>query len=103
MKPDQKKTLKTRAHPLKPVVWLGHEGLTPAVLAEIKLAFDTHELIKVKIPGIERDARKVLVAQIVVETLCELVQLMGQIVTLYRQKEKQNVSTGTPKKTSKKR
>lgn len=106
MTPDQKKILKTRAHALKPVVLLGQQGLTPAVLSEIQLALDTHELIKVKVPGVERDARKLMVSQIVLETLSELVQLMGQIATIYRRNpnpEKKNVSPSSLKKTQKKR
>lgn len=100
---DQKKVLKTRAHALKPVVWLGQEGLTPGVLSEVELALETHELIKIKIPGIDREERKVIVTQIVMETLSELVQLLGQIATIYRKKEKENVPANPPKKTQKKR
>lgn len=100
---DQKKVLKTRAHALKPVVWLGQEGLTPGVLSEVELALETHELIKIKIPGIDREERKVIVSQIVMETLSELIQLLGQIATIYRKKEKANVSANPPKKTQKKR
>jgi RNA-binding protein len=86
MTPILKKALKARAHPLKPVVWLGHQGLTPAVLVEINQALASHELIKIKIPGAERDARDLVVAQILTDTLSELVQVMGNIATLYRPK-----------------
>lgn len=101
MTPEQKKELKARAHRLKPVVWLGQHGLTPAVLAEIDAALNAHELIKVKIPGVEREMRDSIVGQIATETLSELVQLMGQIATLYR--KNQNVSSNPAKKTQKKR
>ncbi len=99
MTPDAKKALKSRAHALKPVVWLGHQGLTPSVLAEIELALNTHELIKVKIPGVEKEARQVTVAQILTDTLAELVQLMGQIATFYRKnKDVSKHKTKTPQK-----
>ena len=42
--------LKGAAHSLKPVVLLGNNGLTEAVVAEIDYALNHHELIKVKIP-----------------------------------------------------
>lgn len=100
MTPLLKKTLKARAHSLKPLVLLGQQGLTPAVLAEIDIALNAHELIKVKVPGIERDARDEVVAQILNDTLSELVQIMGQIATLYRKNE--NVSAHPPKKAQKK-
>lgn len=46
----QKQHLKGLAHPLKPVVLLGSNGLTEGVLAEIEQALEHHELIKVKSP-----------------------------------------------------
>lgn len=42
----QKQYLKGLAHNLKPVVLMGANGLTEAVLAEIEIALDYHELIK---------------------------------------------------------
>ncbi len=44
----QKQYLKGLAHSLKPVVLLGQHGLTEGVLAEIDLALNHHELIKVE-------------------------------------------------------
>ena len=44
----QKQHLKGLAHSLKPVVLIGANGLTEAVLAEMSVALDHHELIKVK-------------------------------------------------------
>ncbi len=101
MTPEAKKALKVRAHALKPVIWLGQQGLTPAVLAEIDLALTAHELIKVKVPGVEKEMRQVIVAQIVTETLAELVQLMGQIATIYRKNKDVSKHKATP--TTKKR
>lgn len=45
----QKQHLKGLAHNLKPVVLMGANGLTEAVLAEIEIALNHHELIKVKV------------------------------------------------------
>ena len=55
----QKQALKVKAHSLKPVVIIGQSGLTDAVMAEIELALNCHELIKVKIRA-ERDERKII-------------------------------------------
>ena len=46
---SQKRHLRTLAHHLKPVVWVGQHGLKESVIAEIELALDSHELIKVKV------------------------------------------------------
>ena len=46
---DQKKELRGRAHKLKPVVLLGKEGMTDAIVSAVDSALTTHELIKVKL------------------------------------------------------
>jgi RNA-binding protein len=79
----EKKKLKAQAHPLNPVVMIGQSGLTEAVLKEINLALDTHELIKVKIRA-ERDDRTAISEQICSETQAELIQSIGQIAVFYR-------------------
>ena len=80
------KALKARAHNLKPVIWLGQHGLTEAVLAEIDLALNAHELIKIKIPGDDREARKQMILDIQAKMQAQLIQLVGKIVTIYRKK-----------------
>lgn len=94
------KALKIRAHALKTVVWLGQQGLTDAVMAEIELALQTHELIKVKIPAESRTLRLELAHLILQKTQAELVQLMGQIATFYRKKN--DLSKNKTPKTTKK-
>jgi RNA-binding protein len=85
--PIQKKKLKAQAHSLNPVVMIGQAGLTEAVIKEINLALDTHELIKVKIRA-ERDDRKIISEQICSQTLSEQIQSIGQIAVLYRKNPK---------------
>lgn len=83
MKAVDKKKLKSEAHNLNPVVMIGQSGLTDAVLAEIELALDHHELIKIKIRA-ERDERKLISEKICTQTGAELIQSIGQIVVIYR-------------------
>ena len=83
----EKKKLKAQAHPLNPVVMIGQAGLTPAVLKEIDLALDTHELIKIKIRA-ERDERTVIRDQICADTGAELVQSIGQVAVFFRKNPK---------------
>lgn len=87
MNPIEKKKLKAQAHPLNPVVMIGQAGLTPAVINEINIALDVHELIKVKIRA-ERDVRSVIREQICTETHAELIQSIGQVAVLYRKNPK---------------
>ena len=83
MNSADKKKLRAEAHTLKPVVMIGQSGLTAAVLAEIELALDTHELIKVKIRA-EREERKQISEKICADTGAELIQTIGQIAVIYR-------------------
>ncbi|BCX82956.1 RNA-binding protein [Methylomarinovum caldicuralii] len=81
----QKRHLKARAHPLKPVVITGQLGLTEAVLAEIDRALTAHELIKVRINAEDRQARREMAQQICDRLDAELVQILGHVATLYRE------------------
>ncbi|MFU8789563.1 MAG: YhbY family RNA-binding protein [Methylobacter sp.] len=83
MNAADKKKLRADAHSLKPVIMIGQSGLTAAVLAEIELALDAHELIKVRIRA-ERDERKLIGEKICAETGAEPIQSIGQIAVIYR-------------------
>jgi len=78
-----KKKLRAQAHGLKPVIMIGQAGLTAAVLAEIELALDSHELIKVRIRA-EREDRKQITEKICTDTGAALIQTIGQIAVIYR-------------------
>ncbi len=83
MNATDKKKFRAQAHGLKPVIMIGQAGLTPAVLAEIELALDTHELIKIKIRA-EREERKQMSEKICSDTGAALIQMIGQIAVVYR-------------------
>lgn len=87
----QKQYLKGLAHSLKPVVQLGANGLTEGVLAEIDLALDHHELIKVKIPTDDREEKKLIAAAIVRETKALELQVIGHTLILFRPTEESNI------------
>ena len=76
--------LRALAHALKPVVWLGQQGLSDAVMAEIDLALEHHELIKLKLRGLDRETRRQSVQEICARSGAECVQQIGQITVLYR-------------------
>jgi RNA-binding protein len=89
LKSDQKKQLRARAHALKPVVITGQAGLSPAVLSEIDVALEHHELIKVRVNADDREMRKEMAQHICSELGADLVQSIGHIVTLYRKRPEQ--------------
>lgn len=92
----QKQFLKGLAHPLKPVVQLGNNGLTEGVLAEIDNALSFHELIKVKIPTDDREEKQLIIDAIVAEANALKVQTIGHVLVLYRMSDEKKISL--PKK-----
>lgn len=80
----QKRHLKALAHARKPIVIVGDKGLTPAVLDEIALALDHHELVKVRLNAEDREVRANMIDTIRTTLAAELVQRVGHIATLFR-------------------
>jgi len=87
----QQKFLRSKAHHLKPVLWIGQNGLTDSVTAEIEIALDHHELIKIKLRVGNRELRNKTVAEICQATYSTQVQCIGNIVSIYRRNDKQTV------------
>ncbi len=81
-----KRELRGRGHTLKPVVSVGNAGLTKAVIREVDLSLDHHELMKIKLGAADRDQRKTLIEEICSSTHAELIQAIGHIALLYRKK-----------------
>jgi len=81
---DERLLLKARAHHLQPVVLLGANGLTPAVLREIDRALTAHELIKVRVPGDDRAEREAIYAQVADDLSAACVAAIGKLAIFYR-------------------
>ncbi|WP_423187282.1 ribosome assembly RNA-binding protein YhbY [Alishewanella sp. d11] len=88
----QKQFLKSKAHDLKPVILLGGNGLTEGVVAEIENALNHHELIKIKVPGEDREQKMLIMDAIIRETKAEKVQIIGKILVLFRQTEDKKIA-----------
>jgi RNA-binding protein len=82
--PPQKRHLKALAHHRKPIVIIGESGVTPASLQEIARALAHHELIKVRVNAVDREAREIRIAAICAATDAALVQKIGHVATLFR-------------------
>lgn len=81
----QTRFLKSLAHSLKPVVRVGQHGFSDAVLAELNIALDHHELVKVKIAADDREARHTLLEQMCEQSSALLIQRIGSIAVLFKQ------------------
>lgn len=87
----QRKYLKGLAHTLKPVVMIGAQGLSEAVVKETGHALAAHELIKVRVLGDDRAAREAWFTE-----LCEAVDAapvlhIGKLLLLYKPAEKPKI------------
>lgn len=80
----QRRHLRGLAHELKPVIRIGNSGLTDAVASETARALNDHELIKVKVPGGDREARDELLGHLARKTASALVHRIGNVAVLYR-------------------
>ncbi len=87
LNPAQRKSLRARAHKLDPVVQIGAKGLTDEVMGEIERALKAHELIKLRAPGLERDARGRVFSLICRNTAAELVQQIGKVLVIFRKND----------------
>lgn len=80
----EKKSLRTKAHSLKPSVMIGQNGLTDTVLAEIDNALNAHDLIKIRIRGVDKNKRTEMCEQIEQQLNAEVADQIGSITVLYR-------------------
>ncbi len=82
----ERKDLRARGHTLEPVVRVGQAGIHAAVIHKIGLELHTHELIKIKLgQGAPMKAKEAapLIAE---QTGAEIVQVIGGIVLLYKER-----------------
>ena len=82
----QAKYLRSLAHALKPVVFVGQKGITDAFIASTEQAFDRHELIKVKFIDFKEKKQKKEISEIIkIKTGCLMAGLIGHVAIFYKQ------------------
>lgn len=81
----QTRFLRGQAHGLKAMLQVGGKGVTEALVAEVDLALEHHELIKVKVAAEDREARAAMIDAIAGGTGATVVQRIGHTAVLYRQ------------------
>lgn len=95
---SERRALRARAHSLHPVASISQNGLSDAVLAEIDRGLKAHELIKVRVYGIERDERGALLAEICTRLDAAPVQHIGNVLVVYRANPEAPIKTAKPAK-----
>jgi RNA-binding protein len=93
----QRQHLRALAHHLEPVVQVGHEGVSVAVLAQIEEALVAHELIKVRVGTESPSSRDEAATEIAEGAGAEIAQTIGRIIVVWRRREA-NAATKQGKK-----
>ena len=79
----QKRHLRALAHPLKPIVNLGKQGLSHETKREIESQLLDHELIKCKVLDSCPLSKKECAEEISTMTEIEVVQIIGKTLILF--------------------
>lgn len=82
--PAQRKIHRADAHHLDPVVMIGSDGLTPAVLKETDAALNAHGLIKVRALCDDRNTRETLWQSLADQLNAAPIQHIGKLLVLWR-------------------
>lgn len=82
--PQQRREKRADAHHLSPVVLIGGDGLTPAVVRETDAALNAHGLIKIRVFSDERDARDAMFTTLADQLNAAPVQHIGKLLVLWR-------------------
>lgn len=82
-----KSFLRSLAHSLKPVVQIGHQGLTEGVVSALEVALERHELIKLKVSGESETSAAELAPAIEKVTRGQVAQIIGRTVVVYRRRD----------------
>ena len=82
--PTERRAHRAQAHHLQPVVAVGADGLTDAVVRETDAALAAHGLIKVRVFADERDTREAMLAALTERLGAAPVQHIGKLLVLWR-------------------
>lgn len=82
--PAQRKALRGQAHHLDPVVLIGADGLSAAVLKEADAALKAHGLIKLRMFSDQRQERELALAKLADALDAAPVQHIGKLLVLWR-------------------
>ena len=91
--PAQRKVHRADAHHLDPVVMIGNDGLTAAVVKEADAALKAHGPIKIRVLGDDRATREAIYIQLADQLNAAPIQHIGKLLVLWRpQPEKEKTA-----------
>jgi RNA-binding protein len=81
---SRRKELRAQAHPLQPLVHVGHAGVQPTVISAVSRALRDHELIKVRLH--EPEDKQAMAEALAQQSRAALCGLIGHTVILFKPK-----------------
>lgn len=81
----QRAQLRAEANGLDPIFQIGKEGVTESVIAQVEDTFNTRELFKIKVHlETSPETPKEIANKIAEATKCDVVQVVGGTIVLFR-------------------
>jgi RNA-binding protein len=96
MKGKERAELRAEAHHLDPMVHVGHQGMTPTVIASLDDALRTHELVKVKITNKDVIKPQDAANALALATNSAVIQVIGRTATFFRENPDLDKKRGDP-------
>lgn len=85
MTSKERAKLRAEANSLDPIFQIGKEGITDTVIAQLEDTFNTRELFKIKVHlETAPEAPKELAIKIAEATGCDIVQVIGGTIVVFR-------------------
>ncbi len=85
MTSKERAKLRAEANGLDPIFQIGKEGITDAVVAQLEDTFNTRELFKIKVHlETAPETPKELAQKIAEATGCDIIQVIGGIIVVFR-------------------
>jgi len=83
----QKRYLRSLAHHLDPIFQIGKGGVNDHLIRHIEEAIEVRELIKVSVLNNSVEEAREVAPEIAERAGCELVQVIGKTIVLYKQSQ----------------
>ncbi len=85
MTSKERAKLRAEANTLDPIFQIGKEGITDTVIAQLEDTFNTRELFKIKVHlETSPETPKELAVKIAEATKCEIIQVIGGTIVVFR-------------------
>ena len=75
----------------KPTIWVGKDGLTQQVQAEVEKQLERTKMVKIRIlpSALKEETAKIIATKTAEQTDAALVEVRGHVFILYRRRKKQ--------------